>query len=238
MGALQNERSTILALLRRASRFGEPCGLPSNVRAEFLLYEMTRACRPRHDGEKVMKFRTSRKVAAFAGTLALMVTLEACGGGGSTGPSVVATPTPVPGAALAATGEGALVIHPSLDTRFAFALETPLRITETGGGTADWNFARISFFRNGAEVERFELGADAIRIAGLSRITARSNQLIRVAFRLNSDDFDRVDITLGFGDLKDGRQFTVLVPFGSFSGVNISLTPLSVPPQGTLRLGD
>lgn len=119
----------------------------------------------------------------------------------------------MPAATVTATGEGALVLHPSLDTRFTCALETPIRITETAGGTADWNFARISFFRNGAEIERFELGSDAIRNAGFSRLTARSNRLIQVAFRLNSDAFDRVDITLGFGDLKDGRQFTALVRF-------------------------
>lgn len=185
-----------------------------------------------------MNMKSIRSVTTFAAALVLTLVLGACGGGSTGGPTPVPTPTPVPAASVTGTGEGALVLHPSLDTRFAFALETPLRIAETGGGTADWNFARISFFRNGAEIERFELGSDAIRAAGFSRMTARSSQLIKVAFRLNSDDFDRVDITLGFGDLKDGRQFTALVPFGSFNGVNLSLTPLSVPPQGTLRLGD
>jgi hypothetical protein len=185
-----------------------------------------------------MNTKSIRSVATFAGALALILGLGACGGG-STGPDVVVTPPPpAPAAAMTATGEGDLVLHPSLDTRFAFALETPLRLIETGGGTADWNFARISFFRNGAEIERFELGADTIRSLGFSRITARSNQLIKVAFRLNSNNFDRVDITLGFGDLKDGRQFTAQVPFGSFSDVNLSLTPLSVPPQGTVRLSE
>jgi hypothetical protein len=164
--------------------------------------------------------------------------IVACGGRTPTSVPPPTTQPPVPAATITAVGEGALVIHPSLDTRFTFALETPLRITETAGGTADWNFARISLLRNGAEIERYELGSDAIRAAGFGRITARSNQLIRVAFRQNSDNFDRVDITLGFGDLKDGRQFTVLVPFGSFGDVTISLTPLSLPSGGIVRLGD
>jgi hypothetical protein len=137
---------------------------------------------------------------------------------------------------VAAVGEGNLVVHPSLDTRFGFALETPLRIRETAGGTADWNFARISYFRSGQEIERFEVGSDRIRADGYSRIAASSNQLVRVAFRGNSDDFDRVDILLGFADLKDGRQFTVQVPFDSFEDVTLSFTPLSRR-DGTILVG-
>jgi hypothetical protein len=182
------------------------------------------------------KVRGGLLLGAVGIAMSLTAILD-CGGGGGGGPTPVTTLPPVPAATVTATGEGALVLHPSLDTRFSFALETPLRIIETGGGTADWNFARISLFRKGLEIERYELGSDTIRSAGFSRINARSNQLIRVAFRQNSDNFDRVDITLGFGDIKDGRQFTVLVPFGSFSDVTVSPTPLSVPRGGTVRPG-
>jgi hypothetical protein len=167
---------------------------------------------------------------------AALAGIVACGGGGS-GPSApTPTPTPVPTVTITATGEGALVLHPSLDPRLFYALETPIRITETAGGTANWNFARISFFMGATEIERYELGANDIAAAGFSRIAARSNDLYAVIFRNNSDTFDRVDITLGFSDLKDGRQFNVMVPFGSFSGVNLSLTPLSVPGRGTVVL--
>jgi hypothetical protein len=138
---------------------------------------------------------------------------------------------------VTAVGEGDLVVHPSADPRFSFALETPLRIRETAGGTVDWNFARISFFLASREVERFELGSDVIRAAGYSRIAANSNQLVRVAFRANADDFDRVDILLGFADLKDARQFTLPVPFDSFTDVTVSLTPLTRPKDGTIRVG-
>jgi hypothetical protein len=178
-----------------------------------------------------------RLPGAAAVTLFLM--LNACGGGGSAGPSPVTTTLPpTPGATVTATGEGCVTLHPSLDTRFGFALGAPLRIAETTGGTADWNFARISIFRNGAEIERFELGSDAIRAGGYGRINPRSNQLVNVAFRQNSDDFDRLEITLGFGDIKDGRQFTVPVPFSSFSDVCLSLTPISVPFGGEVRAGN
>jgi hypothetical protein len=116
-----------------------------------------------------------------------------------------------------------------------FALETPIRITETAGGTADWNFARIQLFKNGAEVERNELGADVIERAGHKKITARVNQVYTPVFRFNDDNFDDARVTLGFSDLKDGRQFTVNVE-DAWSDVAISLTPLSVPSPGTVRL--
>jgi hypothetical protein len=33
-----------------------------------------------------------------------------------------------------------------------------------------------------------------------------------------------------------GRQLTVAVPFSSFSDVTVSVTPMAVPPRGTIRL--
>lgn len=181
--------------------------------------------------------QTIRRLAVpSAAAAALLSVLIACGKSDNVLPPPP-TPPPPPAATITATGAGALVLHPSLDNRFSFALETPIRITETTGGNADWNFARISYFLGGKEIERIELGSDVIRAAGYSRITASSNQVYTVVFRSNSDNFDRVDITLGFGDIKDARQFTVPVPFNSFNAVNISLTPLSVAGDGTVRMG-
>jgi hypothetical protein len=189
------------------------------------------------EGEMMILGSRKRGPLGALGAAIGLTAIFACGGGGGPTTPPPTTQPPVPAAAVTATGEGNLVIHPSVDTRFSFALETPLRIVETTGGTADWNFARISVFRKGAEIERNELGSDTIKAAGFGRIAARSNQLVRVAFRQNSDDFDRVDITLGFGDIKDGRQFTALVPPNSFTDVTISLTPLSVTPGGVVRPG-
>jgi hypothetical protein len=177
---------------------------------------------------------TTTRVLTLAVAAAITAGLSACGSS-PTSPPPPPTPPPTPAAAITATGSGALVVHPSLDSRFGFALETPIRITETGGGSADWDFARISIFKSGAEIERYELGADVIDKAGYKRITAKSDKVYTVVYRLNSDDFDRVDITLGFGDLKDARQFTAAVPFGSFTGVNLSLTPMFVPADGMVR---
>lgn len=178
---------------------------------------------------------TKRAFLARAGAAVMLVGLMACGGDTVTNPPPP-TPPPTPAVTIAATGSGALILHPSADTRFGFALETPIRLTESTGGTADWNFARMAMFLKGKEMERFELGSDVIRQAGFNRITANYNQVVRVYFRLNSDNFDRIDITLGFSDLKDARQFTVAVPFTSFTDVTLSLTPAAVPPTGSVEL--
>jgi hypothetical protein len=79
------------------------------------------------------------------GLALLTIGLIGCGGGSAPTTPAVPTPTPIPVVTITSSGEGNLVIHPSVDTRFSFALETPIRITETAGGTADWNFARISY---------------------------------------------------------------------------------------------
>jgi hypothetical protein len=172
-----------------------------------------------------------RRKLALAQAVALALMLGACGG--DSGPDCARNPAaagcpppPTPAATITATGAGALVLHPSLNPAFAVAMETPIRVTETNGGTADWNFARMQIFLAGQEIERVELGSSQIVAAGFNTIGANSNSVYSVLFRFNSSNFDQIDITLGFGDKKDGRQFTVLVPFGSFTDVNVGLTPL------------
>jgi hypothetical protein len=177
----------------------------------------------------------TRRVLLQASAAAAALWLGGCGGGDDvTGPP---TPPPTPSASIAATGAGTIVIHPSMDSRFGYSLETPIRVTESGGGTATWNFVRYQIYLAGREVERYELGATDIASAGFQTIGARSDRTYTVVYRQNSDDFERIDITLGFSDQKDGRQFTVPVAFNSFTDVAVSLTPLSVPPRGTIRLG-
>jgi hypothetical protein len=166
-----------------------------------------------------------RRLAA----LSLILALAACGDGGPVTSTPPPPPPPPPAATVTATGSGALVLHPSVNPTYAIAMETPIRITETAGGSADWGFARLSFSLNGREVERAELTANDIRAAGFGRIAASSNAVYTVIFRFNSDDFDRLDLTLGFSDVRDGRQFTVAVSGDTFTDVNLSLNPLSLP---------
>jgi hypothetical protein len=169
------------------------------------------------------QFRVSRIPSLVAA--GAMLVLPSCGSDPTPIPSP--TPPPAPAAVVTATGSGALVLHPSRDARFQIAMATPIRISETAGGAADWGFARIQFFARGVEIERTELTANDIRAAGFSRIPASSNQVYTVVFRFNSDEFDRIDVTLGFSDVKDARQFTVPVSGSTFSSVDLSFDPLS-----------
>jgi hypothetical protein len=168
------------------------------------------------------------RMLTLASGLAFALVLGACGSDGVT-PPPPPPPPPPPNAVITATGAGALVLHPSASPAFSIAMETPIRIMETAGGSADWGFARMSIIRRGVEIERLELTANDIRAAGSGRIAANSNQVHTVVFRFNSDDFDDLTLTLGFSDVKDGRQFTVTVPGETFSDVTISPVPRLEP---------
>ena len=162
--------------------------------------------------------------------LALLSVLPACDDGSPSTPTPQPTPTPPPPAAVVtATGGGALVLHPSASPTFSLAMDTPIRIQESAGGSADWNFARLSLLRRGAEIERGELTAADIRAAGFGRVAASSNQVYNVLFRFNSDDFDDLTLVLGFTDIRDGRQFTLTVDLETFTDVQISPTPRLSP---------
>jgi hypothetical protein len=170
---------------------------------------------------------------AVAGLLALSA---ACGGSSPSAPTTP-TPPPAPAAAISAVGNGDLVVAPSKYGAWAYALKTPIRITETAGGTAKWNYARLAMFNAGKEVERSEIGSTDLSVApDYSNITANQNLPVALIFRLNSDAFDRIDITLGLTDKKDGRSFTVVVPSNSFSDVVVDATPLANPRTQVVRL--
>jgi hypothetical protein len=156
----------------------------------------------------------------------LAVTLTACGSSSPSAPTV--TTPPVPAASITATGSGAVVLHPSAVPAFLVALQTPIRISETSGGSASWDFARMSILNNGVEVERAEIGASTISAAGFSNIGANTNAVYSPVFHFNAQTFNAINITLGFTDKRNGSQFTVAVPFGSFSGVQQNLSPLAV----------
>ena len=63
----------------------------------------------------------------------------------------------------------------------------------------------------------------------ISGITPSQDSGYRLIFRLNSNNFDRVDIPLGFSDVASARQFPAEVPFSSFAGVDLSLVAASNP---------
>ena len=165
--------------------------------------------------------------------------LAGCGDGGSNSPtqSTPPPPPPIPSAVVQATGSGTITIHPSIDRRFFFAFKYPIRVRETGGGTATWNFFRVSFFNNAREVERYELTANDIRSAGYSDIAARSDQTIEITARSNvrAGGFDDIQLLTEFADKKDGTVQQSNISLGSFDGVRVSLTPALLPDGFTIE---
>jgi hypothetical protein len=180
---------------------------------------------------------TIKRLPAGAVAALAMVGMVACGGGGSS-PTTPTAATPVPSAAaVTASGAGYVVIHPSKYSTWAYAVETSIRIRETGGGQAKWNYARVSLLRGGREIERAEIGADIIASPpDWSNITASQNTTYGLVYHLNSGTFDRIDVTLGFTDIHSGRQFTAEVPFSSFSGIDASVVAMSLPSPVVRRL--
>ena len=138
-------------------------------------------------------------------------------------------PPPVPSAAIQVTANGTITIHPSSDRRFCCAIKFPIRIRETGGGSATWNFFRVAYFQRGRQIERFELGSDDLRQSGVRDIAANSNSGISVTTRANATSFDALQILLGFSDNKDGRALVAELSLAGFDGVRISPIPAVLP---------
>src|SRR5262245_45809049 len=105
-------------------------------------------------------------------SIVVLALASACSG------SAAAPTPPAPAAAVQGLGEGSLILHPSADARFGIAIDFPVRVRETAGGSAGWNFARLSLILRGAEIERNELGHDALVAAGIQNVMANSSQLV------------------------------------------------------------
>ena len=164
-------------------------------------------------------------------SVATVLLLFGCGDGGSNSPtrSTPPPPPPVPSAAIQVTASGTITVHPSRDRRFCCATKFPIRIRETGGGTATWNFLRVAYFQRGRELERYEIVSDDLLQSGVRDIAANSDDRISVTTRSNSTSFDDVQILLGFSDKKDGRVLEVRLNLRGFDGVRVDLTPAFLP---------
>ena len=149
-------------------------------------------------------------------------------------PSAPSAPPPTPSASVAVRGSGTITIHPSRDRRFSFAWKFPIQIRETAGGAATFVFFRYSFFKNGRQVERYELTSSDISSAGYSDIAARWDQRVSMTMRSNvsADGFDALQLLAGFADKKDGAVQAVEVPLTSFDAIRVDLTPALLPGQG------
>ena len=105
---------------------------------------------------------TTKDLASLTAFLMAAVTaasLAGCGDSGTTTPTTTTTaPPPTPSAQIEVHGNGNIILHPSANPTFSLAVEFPLRIQETAGGTAIWNFFRVSYLLRGAEIERYDNG--------------------------------------------------------------------------------
>ena len=163
-------------------------------------------------------------------SVATVLLLFGCGdGGGKTPTRSTPPPPPIPSAVIQATGIGTITVHPSRDRRFCCATKFPIRIRETGGGTATWNYFRVAYFQRGRELERYEVVSDDLLQSGVRDIAANSDDRISVTTRSNSTSFDAIQILLGFSDKKDGRELEVMLNLGGFDGVRVDLTPAVLP---------
>jgi len=120
-------------------------------------------------------------VLTFAAALPLA--LGACGGDND--PVVGPSPPLSTAAAITATGDGMLTVHPSLQG-FNAALEAPIIIRETAGGSADWTSARFTALKNGQEIARREVTADVLAGAGFTRIAPNQDEAYALVFHINT----------------------------------------------------
>ena len=157
--------------------------------------------------------------------------LVGCGSDNGSSPTRATPPPPppIPSAAIRVTASGTITIHPSRDGRFCCAIKFPIRIRETGGGSATWNFFRVAYFQRGRQIERYELGSEDLLQSGVRDITANSDDRISVTTRTNSTSFDALQILLGFSDKKDGRKIEAMLGLAGFDGVRIDRTPAVLP---------
>ena len=176
-----------------------------------------------------------RQVARLAALVATLV-FAACGDSPTRPPPPPPPPPPVPSATIQVTGNGNIIVHPSADPAFLAADEFEIRIEETAGGSAVWNFFRVTFFLNGVQIERSEQGADAINALGFRDIDARSNTEATVIIRRNAPRFDFAELLFGFIDKKDGSQFEQMLDVSSFDGVLFSPRPAVIPEGSTFAI--
>ena len=166
--------------------------------------------------------------------LMLALFLVSCGSDKSS-PSAPSAPTPppTPAAAIDVAADGTITLHPSSNRRFKYAFKFPVQIRETAGGTAIWNAFVVTYVGNdGGVIERFSIGADAIRQNGYRDIAARSVTGVEVTARFNQTDFGLVSeirVVLQFIDNKDGRLFEVRLDTSAFDGIEPSRTPALLP---------
>jgi hypothetical protein len=159
-----------------------------------------------------------RKCAA----LLLVLSLGGCGGGGGGPTTPPVTNPPGPTAAsitVNQSSQGQLCFSPAAG--FSYRLRLPLTIRESAGLGANINFARLTLFRLGVEVERREIGSAAI-IAGVgtNRLNPSQTQNVIIGFDFNNDTFDSSRLELNFTDDR-GNVHNLSVTISDLIALNV-----------------
>ena len=152
--------------------------------------------------------------------LLLVLSLAGCGSDSPTPPT---PPTTQPGPSAASitvtqTSQGQLCFSPAAG--FSYRLRLPMTIRESAGLGANINFARLTLFRAGIEVERREIGSAAI-IAGVgtNRLNPSQTQNVIITFDFNNDTFDSSRLEMNFSDDR-GNVHNITVPITNLIAQN------------------
>jgi len=141
-----------------------------------------------------------RKLTSFLASLAL-AGLAACGGGGGGSSTAPTAPTGPSQASIVVTQTGQAQVCVSPLASYNLRLAIPIRVTESAGMGASFNFIRLQLMRGGVEVEREEVGATSI-IAGLGSNRLAASGTIQAPLRIdfNSSNFDNFNLLFNFTD--------------------------------------
>jgi len=145
--------------------------------------------------------------------LTLALGFFACGDS-PTDPPPPPTPTPTP---LPASAD----LHMSLETgelclsplpEFTFRTTVPITVREDAGLEAHLNFMRFSLYRNGAEIERSENGADDIVAQlGTNLVPASGSLRGTAVFDFNNAAYDALRVEANLTDAR-GNTHSLTVP--------------------------
>ena len=152
--------------------------------------------------------------------VAFAATLAGCGSDNPVTPPPPTTPPGPTAASISVTQGSQAQICRSPTPGFNYRLRMPLRIVESAGLGANINFARLTLFLRGVEVERREIGsAQIIAGVGTNRLNPNSTQNVVTTFDFNNDTFDTERFELGFTDDR-GNSSTIVVPITNVIGLN------------------
>jgi hypothetical protein len=142
----------------------------------------------------------SRRLALHGLVTSVVLSLAACGGGGSSSPSTPSTPAGPTQARITVTA-AAPVISASPRNGFAYRITISSTIAEAAGLGGNINFVRMRFIAGGVEIEREEISsADLILQTGTNRLNASASRTLNLVFDTNAAQATSAQLLYNFTD--------------------------------------